>query len=103
MQCKNGIRYILIFLVMILVLSGCSKELEKESEAADQIDVIIDYGDFKLVVGDTRLKDIQDAGYIVALDKHLKEGIEGKVMLSRSYSLGGYMGRDVSYTANLSS
>lgn len=94
MQCKNGIKYILIFLVMLLILSGCSKELEKASEAVDQIDVIIDYGDFQLVVGDTRLKDIQDAGYVVALDKHLKEGIEGEVMPSRSYSVGGYMGRD---------
>ncbi|QUH18654.1 hypothetical protein [Alkaliphilus sp. B6464] len=94
MQCKNGIKYILIFLVILLILSGCSNELEKESEAADPIDVIIDYGDFQLVVGDTRLKDIQDAGYVVALDKRLEEGIEGKVMPSRSYSLEGYMGGD---------
>jgi hypothetical protein len=94
MQCKNGIKYILIFLVMLLILSGCSKEVEKAPEAVHQIDVIIDYGDFQLAVGDTRLKDIQDAGYIVALDKRLEEGIEGKVMPSRSYCLRGYMGRD---------
>lgn len=94
MQYKNGIKYILIFLIMILILSGCGKEQGKESETVDQIDVIIDYGDFELVVGDTRLKDIQDAGYVVALDKKLKEGIEGQVMPSRSYSVGGYMGRD---------
>lgn len=91
---KNKIKYILIFAIIILIFSGCSKETNKESEEVNQIDVIIDYGDFQLVVGNTRLKDIQDAEYVVALDKHLEEGIEGRVMPSRSYSLGGYMGRD---------
>lgn len=85
--------YFILMMLTIFVTTGCLND-SAQVTYEDEIDIIIDFKDGQLVVGKTILKELQDAGYTLALDNELQQGIDGYIMPSQSYKGGGVMGRE---------
>ncbi len=85
--------YFIPMMLISFVTTGCLND-STQVTYEDEIDIVIDFKDGQLVVGKTILKELQDAGYTLALDNKLQEGIDGYIMPSQSYKAGGFMGKE---------
>ncbi len=79
---------LLISMVLLLSLTACGGKKEKAAEPA-----VITVGEQNIIIGETLLRELSDAGFTVASDSHLENAVpEEEKMPGRTYDVGVYFG-----------